>query len=239
MLILRISAPFATCRPMAAGWHRPTTSLITPSAIYGLLLNFAGIESRLLETEEEHSGKVPATLTRSALPKLRLALGIPAGEELPRKQTIFQQLHNYPVGSKSGVAKELAMGTKNNITPVRREFLSSVHLVVLTDENSELEERVRQGLNGQWNDTRYGLPFLGDNSFLLDNAVELDQIPDCRWYEQIPEDERAEGSLSEAARLTVSINRADMTQTKSALFAPASQSSSQPSERSWTWINPQ
>ena len=239
MMILRICAPFATCRPMAAGWHRPTTSLITPSAIYGLLLNFACIESRLLETDEEHSGKVPATLIRSGLPKVKLALGIPADEELPHKQTIFQQLHNYPVGGTAGVAKELAMGTKNNITPVRREFLSKIRLVILADENPDLEDRIRQGLNGQWNDSRYGLPFLGDNAFMLDRIEELESIPECRWYEKLDSTTPPKESLSEAARLTVSINRTDMTQTESALFAPASQASSKPSEKGWTWINPQ
>ena len=41
MLTLYIEAPFAVCRTFTAGWYRPTATFLTPSAVYGLLLNLA------------------------------------------------------------------------------------------------------------------------------------------------------------------------------------------------------
>ena len=72
MLCLYLQAPFAACRTFTAGWYRPTATFLTPSAAYGLLLNIAGIESRLYEHDPSHDGSAPATLTRSGLPAARL-----------------------------------------------------------------------------------------------------------------------------------------------------------------------
>src|SRR5438552_2555013 len=77
MLCLYVEAPFATCRTFTAGWYRPTATFLTPSAAYGLLLNIAGIESRLREEDPEHDGKTPASLIRPGLPRVQLALGVP------------------------------------------------------------------------------------------------------------------------------------------------------------------
>src|SRR5688572_18094749 len=100
MLCLYLQAPFATCRTFTAGWYRPTATFLTPSAAYGLVLNIAAVETRLREEDAAHDGG-PASLTRSGLPRLRLALGAPAGghDPFPRVQTVYQQLHNYPVGT--------------------------------------------------------------------------------------------------------------------------------------------
>ena len=68
MMSLYVQAPFAACRTFTAGWYRPTATFLTPSAAYGLILNVAGVESRLREEDDRHDGKVPATLTRSGLP---------------------------------------------------------------------------------------------------------------------------------------------------------------------------
>lgn len=86
----------SACRTFTAGWYRPTATFLTPSAAYGLLLNIAGIESRLCEENEAHDGKTPASLTRPGL-----------------------QRHNYPVGTSGEERAESAKGNKYNITPVR------------------------------------------------------------------------------------------------------------------------
>src|SRR5437899_1116204 len=102
MLCLYVQAPFAACRTFTAGWYRPTATFLTPSAAYGLVLNIAGIESRLREEDDGHDGRAPASLMRPGLPKVRLALGAPtseASDPYPRVQTVYQQLHNYPVGA--------------------------------------------------------------------------------------------------------------------------------------------
>lgn len=74
MLCLYLEAPFAACRTFTAGWHRPTATFLTPSAAYGLILNVAGIDSRLREEDTGHDGKTPASLMRLGLPTICLAL---------------------------------------------------------------------------------------------------------------------------------------------------------------------
>src|SRR6476619_6346494 len=99
MLRLYLEAPFAACRTFTAGWYRPTATFLTPSAAYGLLLNVAGIDSRLREEDPGHNGSVPASLMQTGLPSVRLALGAPKGDRpYLRVSTVYQQLHNYPVG---------------------------------------------------------------------------------------------------------------------------------------------
>src|SRR3954447_3676048 len=105
MLCLYVQAPFAACRTFTAGWYRPTATFLTPSAAYGLILNVAGIESRLREEDAEHGGRAPATLMQVGLPQVNLALGVPVvryrcgrestvppEERYPVVQTIYQQL---------------------------------------------------------------------------------------------------------------------------------------------------
>src|SRR4051794_17473937 len=121
MLCLYVEAPFAACRTFTAGWYRPTAPFLTPSAAYGLLLNIGAVESRLYEHEDGHGGKAPASLMRPGLPEVRLALAaVPSrdGAAFPFIQSMYQQLHNYPVGKDAGMPEEWARGTKNNITPV-------------------------------------------------------------------------------------------------------------------------
>src|SRR5689334_18530340 len=102
MLCLYLQAPFAAFRTFTAGWYRPTATFLTPSAAYGLVLNVAGVETRLRKEEPGHGGAAPASLTRPGLPRMRLAVGAaPADgrEPYPLVQTAYQQLHNYPVGA--------------------------------------------------------------------------------------------------------------------------------------------
>ena len=240
MLCLYLQAPFAACRTFTAGWYRPTAAFLTPSAAYGLLLNIAGIESRLYEHDPDHDGSAPATLTRSKLPAVRIALGVlasgPLASSLPTVQSIYQQLHNYPVGA-SGMPSELTKGTKNNITPVRRELLCNLRCYICVDGNDDLEDRIRRGLNGEFNPTRYGIPFLGDNQFLLDRLqIEPD---DCRrhayWFEVVTEASSSK-PRPHTTRLTVSINRADMSRTVSHLYSPNAVSELQPPPTAWVEI---
>jgi CRISPR-associated protein Cas5t len=240
MLCLYLQAPFAACRTFTAGWYRPTASFLTPSAAYGLALNIAGIESRLREEEPAHDGSAPATLTRAGLPPVRLALGVPAGsgaDPYPTVQTIYQQLHNYPVGSSGQERAESAHGNKYNITPVRREMLVNLRAVVCVDGSPDLEQRIRRGLNGELNEHRYGIPFLGDNAFLLDRMDVLDVLPRCYWYEPAAAPPET-GMRDRTTRLTIWIDRADLSRTCSGLFAPATEPSSIIPQSAWIEISP-
>lgn len=252
MLVLYVEAPFAVCRTFTAGWYRPTATFLTPSAAYGLLLNFAGIEMRLREEDPSYPLKagVPATVIRSGLPRARIALGASAvklrrgrviplanGEEaFPRVQTVYQQLHNYPVGASGGDRAKTTFGNKYNISPVRRELLVALRATIVLDASSDLESQVRRGIEGNSPTGRYGLPSLGDNAFLPDRIELLDVVPPAHWYERLTTD--GEMVRPRATRLTVWIDRIDMSRTRSDLYAPTSSPSTEIPSLAWTEITP-
>lgn len=240
MMCLYLQAPFAACRTFTAGWYRPTATFLTPSAAYGLLLNVARVESRLREEDPNHDGKIPATLMRRGLPRVSIALGVPSTDgqtHYPGVQTVYQQLHNYPVGASGQERAESARGNKYNITPVRREFLSDLRAYVCIKGNDDLEDRVRRGLKGAFNTERYGVPFLGDNAFVLDRLEERPPVPSAHWYERVTE-AGGSGPRPRTTRLTILINRADLSRTTSALFAPKDDATTDIPEAAWTAIEP-
>jgi CRISPR-associated protein Cas5t len=237
MIALRVEAPFAACRTFTAGWYRPTATFLTPSAAYGLLLNVAGIEARLREADDGYPAKptAPATLMRLGLPKVRIAVGKPDDAGYPRVQSVYQQLHNYPVGASGEARAADAKGNKYNITPVRREFLSDLKAVIAVDGEPDFENRIRDGLSSP-NADRYGVPFLGDNAFLLD-LLKVVEAPTAYWYERVAEASSA-GPRPRTTRLTVLIDRGDLSRTTSALYAPTEEASADIPEQAWTLIAP-
>jgi CRISPR-associated protein Cas5t len=233
MILLRLQAPFAAFRPFTAGWYRPTAGFLTPSAVYGLALNLAGVETR------HDDGLSAMTVTRFGLPPARIAIGADPNHPLPSVQTLFQQLHNYPVGASGKERKDDAKGNKYNITPVRREFLAGLLAVVALDflDHRTIEDWIRDGLAGKppRSGTRYGLPFLGDNAFLLDKVEVLEEATPARWYCLL---DAEGGAVPDSTRLTSWIDRQDMSKTRSALYAPAAEASVEVPEAAWTDISP-
>lgn len=232
MLCLHVKAPFAAFRTFTAGSYRPTAPFITPSAAYGLILNVAGVESRY------DDGHAPMTLTKLGLPRADIALGAIV---LPEIQSIYQQLHNYPVGSTGKEWAKESKGAKYNIQPIRREFLSGLDAYICLRGNSELEERARAGLREgtQWapeGRLRYGVLFLGDNNFMVDVLQEESAPGSAYWYRRLTPDEVS--SVERRCRLTVWINRADMTRTQALLYAPTQDAVSAIPEEAWTLIEP-
>ncbi|MGE0826503.1 MAG: CRISPR-associated protein Cas5 [Candidatus Binatia bacterium] len=226
MICLYIQAPFAVFRTFTAGNFRPTAGFLTHSAAYGLALNIAGIDSRL------DNGESAMTLMRTDLPNVRIALG---ALSFPQLHSLYQQGHNYPVGNTGAERAPLTKGNKYNITPIRRELLSNLCAYVCLNENSELEERVRNGLAGHYNSTRYGLPFLGDNNFLIDILREERQRQPAYWYETITESD-SRGPRPRTTHLTLSIDRQNMAKTKSALFAPSPEQTLAIPENAWILV---
>jgi len=232
MLCLRVKAPFATFRTFTAGSYRPTAPFITPSSAYGLVLNVAGIESRF------DDGRTPMTLTRLGLPRVQIALG---AITFPEVQSIYQQLHNYPVGTTGQEHAAACKGAKYNIQPVRREFLSGLDAYICLRGNAELEEQVREGLQegGRWapgGHFRYGIPFLGDNNFMIDILKEEPSPRRAHWYRRLARDDS--DWSDQQCRLTVWIARDDMSQTQALLYAPVKEAVAEIPESAWTALEP-
>lgn len=232
MLRLRVKAPYAAFRTFTAGSYRPTAPFLTPSAAYGLALNVAAIETR---RDDEGS---PTTLMAFGLPPVQVAIG---ALEIPEVQTLYQQLHNYPVGASGKEREADAHGNKYNIQPIRRELLSGVDAYVCLDGNDELEQRVRQGLTegarfGPAGRRRYGVPFLGDNNFMLSILREELKPEPAHWFSLV--DREGASDAPNLCRLTVWIDRAAMSRTRALLYSRAEQKTLDPPSDAWTPIRP-
>lgn len=228
MLQLRIRAPFGAFRTFTAGSFRPSAPFVTPSAAYGLLLNLAGIESRL------DDGESVATQMRADLPRFEMALG---ALSFPEPQSIFQQLHNYPVGSSGQDHEEVCFGSKYNIQPIRREFLSGIDACIAVRGDGGFESALAEALKSPVSASPvYGIPFLGDNAFLVDRVDLLETSPDAHWYVRLrPEDE---GILEGVCRLTVWIDRMDSSKTVAPLFYPEGKKSAEIPDGAWVAVGP-
>ena len=231
MLHLRFKAPFGAFRTFTAGSYRPTAPFVTPSAAYGLILNVAGIESR------HDDGQAAMTLMKSGLPQVEIALG---AITFPETQSIYQQLHNYPVGATGKDRAAETKGAKYNIQPVQREFLSGLDAYLCLRGNESLEEQVREGLHHGARSLcegrpRYGIPFLGDNNFMIDVLREEPVLGPAFWYRRLTGEL---GPVTGRCRLTVWIDRADMTRTVTYLYAPTSDGVTAIPEEAWTLIAP-
>lgn len=221
---LRLKAPFASFRPFQSGSYRSTTPVPSPSTVYGILLNLAGIEQRSNLDE-------PVTLIRDDLPEMEIAI---AQVTPPQTALLSQQLHNYPVGNSGEELAEKTYGAKYWIAPVRREVLVNLDLIIGIRAESDLYQRIQQGLHGELEKSRYGLPFAGDNNFLFDEIQEIDQPPLARWYCPLRGNTRPTQGIS---RLTTWIDRADNTKTEISVFIPSDFFASPP-DSAWISVPP-
>lgn len=220
-LWLRIQAPFAGFRWMQAGVYRATSPVIPPTTAWGLILNLAHIETR-----DPRPG--PTTLIRPDAPPLRLAMGT---LREPEVGVLYQQLHSYPVGNSGKELAERTHGAKYWIAPVKREILVGFDCIIgVESEDTDLLGRVRRGLAGALDTPRYGLPFAGDNNFLIDRIDCLDTPPEARWYVVM---EAGAPPQRGSCRLTVGIDRADSSRTTSLLFAPTPTPCAPPPAGAW------
>ena len=220
-MYLRLKAHFATFRPFQSGAYRSTTPVPSPSTVYGLLLNLAGIEQRAALT-------APVTLIRDNLPKMAIAIG---QVSQPETAVLSQQLHQYLVGNSDKELSQKTHGAKPWIAPVRRELLVNLDLVVGVQSEEWLCDRIIAGLNGELDEQRYGLPFAGDNNFLFDVIEPIDNPPMARWYCPLQDGSRSSQGV---CRLTTWIDRADNSKTQTAVFTPSAFVLSPPES---AWLN--
>jgi CRISPR-associated protein Cas5t len=226
LVFLLLEAPFASFRPFQSGSYRSTTPVPSPSTVYGILLNLAGIEQRTATDK-------PITLIRDDLPEIEIAIGVPHYPEKPKSEiaVLSQQLHNYPVGASGKELAQKTYGNKYWIAPVRREVIVNLKLIVGVKTDKSLCDRIIQGLNGELNEPRYGLPFAGDNNFLFDDIQVLEKPPCTRWYCLLEDNTRPNRGI---CRLTTWINRADNTKTQIQVFYPADNFVLEPPKSAWS-----
>ena len=219
-LFVRVRAPFAAFRGMQAGVYRGSAPVIPPSAAWGLLLNFAGIETR--------SPGLPSTLIAPEAPPLRLAIGALGAPEV---STLYQQLHAYPVGASFKNLAEKTRGAKYAIQPIRREILVGLDCIIGVEGSQAVLQRIESGIRGTLEVERYGLPFAGDNNLLIDRVDLMEELPRARWYVPIA---KGSGPQRGSCRLTVSIDREDSSRTRMLLCAPTEPTATVP-PAAWTW----
>lgn len=260
MVAIAYAAPFGVFRDFTAGYFRASFRFAPPSVLYGLILNLAGIEMR------KDLGPT-ATLTKEDLPVFELAsaarprderrhsLGAKADTHLPGSGVLFQQLHALPVGSTNKHRIPLTKGNKHHISPGRRELLWGIRGVVLVRADSEFEERLRAALlHTPWEldggGERYGVPFLGDNSFMLEElrAIEPDNSQ-VEWLVGVQQQETnydlgfgdEDGDFVESStpfRLTLWADRAGMKTTRSAFFHTQNAPLNTPPDAAWVTVGP-
>lgn len=222
-LWLHIRAPFAAFRWLQAGVYRASSPTMPPSAAWGLVLNLAGIETR-------DTTASTVTLRRKDVPRFQVAIGERCEAQV---NSLYQQLHGYPVGGSGKDLAALAHGSKYCIVPVRREVLTGLDLMIGIRANDEgLVDKIRSGLHGSG--VRYGLPFLGDNSFLIDRIDVLAQPLESNWYCRLG-DGAPDGACN-TCRLTVDIDRMDSAKTSAELYRRAENQTDLPPESAWTWV---
>lgn len=231
---IHVKAPFAAYRYFQAGNYRATMPTMPHSAAYGFVLNILGIEMRTgLDKKTTSIKEITREYTfenEDCIPSLEIVIG---DIEIAGKGSLYQQLHDYPPQPKE-VQLTRAKGTKPRILPTRREMLISLDTIFGIRSNlPNLKQKIISGLNGEYNHTRYGLPFAGDNNLLFDSIEVLDSpnIP-AHWYYPISADEIPE---TETVRLTVGIDRLDNSNTISPLFAITKEKSPSPPPNAWVW----
>ncbi len=238
MLLLHIQAPFAAFRPFVAGTYRQTAPFITPSSAYGLLLNLAGIESRFDDAQSV------MTLMRDDLPAASIAVGM---IEQPCVCSLYQQLHNYPVtAADKEPGLKRSKGGKYNVQPVRREILVGFDGYVALDGSDDIEQGVRRGLSDGLSQPRedgrprYGVPFLGDNSYMIDRINMVDRPGPAQWYCRLRHLPIADVQRVRpgTCRMSIWIDRADMSRTLTDLYAPERSSDGTIPSAAWTRIPP-
>lgn len=208
MIFLHFKAPFASFRPFQSGSYRSTTPIPSYSTVYGILLNLAGIELR------DDINK-PISNNRQNLPTLKIAIALLSGKS--EKAVLSQQLHNYPVGNSGKELAKKTYGNKYWISPVRREVLINHEFIVGIQGDSDIETKILRGLNGELEESRYGLPFAGDNNFLFDSIDIIQQPKLARWFCPIQDHTRSHRQI---CRLTTWIDREDNTKTSLQVFYP-------------------
>lgn len=222
-LWLRVKAPFAAFRYFQAGVYRATSPTIPHSAAWGLVLNLAGIDVRINTNNS-------ITEIDPLAPKLLIAVGSVKHSE---RNTLYQQLHSYPVGASGKEFADRTKGTKYWIAPVKREILADFDAMIgVQTDDLELVKHIELGVAGNLPIMRYGLPFAGDNNLLFDQIQILKSPEPAYWYTLVDQEEPPRKG---SCRLSIKIDRVDSSRSTSLLFAPEVERTDTPPDGAWIW----
>jgi hypothetical protein len=215
MLIIYIDSPFARFGNLPSSYMRTTDPFINPVQGYHFILMLAGIDSR------EYLVDLPATSTKNGLPSFKLGIG---QIKEPYKNTIASQLHSYNTNS----GREIKFGQKNKIDCGKTEILIDIKALLVIDENSYVENRVRDFLkNGNLSlqengSPRYGIPYLGDNNFVVDIIKEIpiqNVTKEVRWYYKIDRKSMGNKEITPIYNFNLWINRNNPGKAITSLFS--------------------
>ena len=120
------SPPSALLRPAGIGRRRLSSRRRPPTASSSTSPASRARLARRMTSRRQSSGQPYAAGTSAGATRDRGAPAAEGRKSVPSVHTVFQQLHNYPVGTSGQERAESAKGNKYNITPVRREFLSDL-----------------------------------------------------------------------------------------------------------------
>lgn len=256
-LFVRVKAPFAAYRGLHAGHFFDTFPTMPPSAAFGLLLNLAGIEMR---------GEMRPTVTtiRKDLPAMQIAVGdIPPPKGLPlfaqnerMSNALFQHLHVYPVGDSNDSARKegRTCGQKGLARPARRRILVGLDCLIAVRAEAWLIGRILSGCQGEFNSSRYGIPFAGDNNFFFEliepvlspfppqsGEKEKSREALAHWYslfDSVSPDERLRRLSPQICSLTIGIDREVTCRSSLGTFAMELSPSPFPPPEAWVWVPP-
>lgn len=166
---------------------------------------------------------------------------------LPGKGVLFQQLHALPVGSTNKHRIPLTKGNKHHISPGRRQLLYGIRGVCVVRGDAAFEAQLTAAFQETpWTledgGPRYGIPFLGDNSFMLEELELAELKPDhmAEWLVRLDPDGEWEEGLDARApfRLTLWADRAGMKSTRSAFFQTQPGFLSTIPDSAWVTVGP-
>jgi CRISPR-associated protein Cas5t len=151
MIVVRISAPFASFKHSYSREYAESYPVPPPSTLYGCFLSLVG------ETDRTHHKGV----------KIAIAL-----ESSPKSTTVLRTFRRL---------KKPDLNAKENARPDFQDVLCGLEIVVCVDSTEDphnLESRIEQALTNPEKLVRFGGLSLGESRDLINDIQLLNQIPD-------------------------------------------------------------
>jgi CRISPR-associated protein Cas5t len=160
MIVVKISAPFASFKHSYSREYAGSYPVPPPSTIYGCLLSLVGETDRT-----QHQG-------------VRIAIAL---ESIPKNSTVLRTFRRL---------KKPDLNAKENARPDFQDVLCGLEVVVCidsTEEPNNLESRIEQAFACPETLDRFGGLSLGESRDLIDDLRILQQLPSSiQWLVKDP-----------------------------------------------------